>query len=104
MEKLREIRNSRQNSPSPSPVNQLVPPPSSVKIKLSPPPPSTNDSSSVVVPILPNRGSKQSNPPEVVVPTQEVKQNFNFDSQSGQKPQKEVKQENSEETTQTDDN
>lgn len=104
VEKLREIRNSRQNSPSPSPVNQLVPPPSSVKIKLSPPPPSTNDSSSVVVPILPNRGSKQSNPPEVVVPTQEVKQNFNFDSQSGQKPQKEVKQENSEETTQTDDN
>ncbi|WP_315785065.1 serine/threonine-protein kinase [Fischerella sp. JS2] len=103
VEKLREIRNSRQNSPSPSSVNQSAPP-SSVKIKLSPPPPSTNDSSSVVVPILPNRGSKQSNPPEVVVPTQEVKQNLNFGSQSGQKPQKEVKQEKSETTTQTEDN
>jgi serine/threonine-protein kinase len=103
VEKLREYRNSRQNSPSPSSVNQSVPPPSSVRIKLSPPPPSTNGSSSVVVPILPNRGSKQSNPPEVVVPTQEVKQNLNFDSQSGQKPQKEVKQENSETTTQTGD-
>ncbi|RAM51879.1 MAG: serine/threonine protein kinase [Hapalosiphonaceae cyanobacterium JJU2] len=92
VEKLREYRNSRQTSSTPSQTQS----PSPIKLKLAPQPLPTKDSSSVIVPILPNRSSKQSNPPEVVVPTQEVKQNLNFESQLQQKPQKQIKEQTSE--------
>ncbi|TBR61912.1 serine/threonine protein kinase [Westiellopsis prolifica IICB1] len=92
VEKLREYRNSRQTSSTPSQTQS----PSPIKLKLAPQPSPTKDSSSVIVPILPNRSSKQSNPPEVVVPTQEVKQNLNLESQLQQKPQKQIKEQTSE--------
>ncbi|MFB2770492.1 protein kinase [Pelatocladus sp. BLCC-F211] len=92
VEKLREYRNSRQTSSTPSQTQS----PSPIKLKLAPQPSPAQDSSSVVVPILPNRNSKQSNPTEVVVPTQEVKQNLNLESQLQQKPRKQVKEETSE--------
>ncbi|KOP23485.1 protein kinase [Hapalosiphon sp. MRB220] len=77
VEKLREYRNSRQTSSTP--LQTQSPPP--IKLKLAPQPSPTKDSSSVIVPVLPNRSSKQSNPSEVVVPTQQVKQNLNLESQ-----------------------
>ncbi|MCP6763073.1 MAG: protein kinase [Fischerella sp. CENA71] len=92
VEKLREYRNSRQTSSTPSQTQS----PSPIKLKLAPQPSPTKDSSSVIVPILPNRSSKQSNPTEVVVPTQEVKQNLNLESQLQQKPRKQVKEETNE--------
>lgn len=92
VEKLREYRNSRQTSSTRSQTQS----PSPIKLKLAPQPSPTKDSSSVVVPILPNRGSKQSNPPEVVVPTQELKQNLNLESQLQQKLQKRTKEQTSE--------
>ncbi|TFI53669.1 serine/threonine protein kinase [Mastigocladus laminosus UU774] len=92
VEKLREYRNSRQTSSTPSQTQS----PSPIKLKLAPQPSPTKDSSSVIVPILPNRSSKQSNPPEVVVPTQELKRNLNLESQLQQKPQKQIKEQTSE--------
>ncbi len=92
VEKLREYRNSRQTSSTPTQTQSPFP----IKLKLAPQPSPAQDSSSVVVPILPNRSSKQSNPPEVVVPTQEVKQNLNLESQLQQKLRKQIKEQTSE--------
>ncbi|MGJ5672093.1 MAG: protein kinase domain-containing protein [Nostochopsis sp.] len=84
VEKLREYRNSRETSSTPSQTQS----PSPIKLKLAPQPSPTKDSGSVIVPILPNNSSKQSNPPEIVVPTQEVNQNLNMESQLQQKSPK----------------
>ncbi|WP_026736746.1 serine/threonine protein kinase [Fischerella sp. PCC 9605] len=95
VERLRVIRDSRQKSPSPSSVNQPASPSSSksfpLQDKIFPSPQPTKESNSVVVPVSPaNRESQRSNSPAVVVPTQEVNQNFNTEGKGEQRPQNEV--------------
>lgn len=95
VERLRVIRDSRQNSPSPSSVNQPASPSSSksfpLQDKIFPSPQPTKESNSFVVPVSPaNRESQRSNSPAVVVPTQEVNQNFNTEGKGEHRPQNEV--------------
>ncbi|MDM9384145.1 serine/threonine-protein kinase [Chlorogloeopsis sp. ULAP01] len=77
LEKLRTIRDTRQTPTSVSPENKS---PSSGKFFPSQSP--AKRSNSVVVPTVPEtREFRQSNPPAIEVPTQELQQNSNTDSQ-----------------------
>ncbi|MFK0730237.1 MAG: protein kinase [Gloeotrichia echinulata HAB0833] len=90
VEKLREIRSSRDASPSPE---NNSPPVS----KDSAPSPSHKQSNPVVVPAAPaSEESKQSEPPAVVVPTSEDKPNSSDDSpsQKDEKPQEKPQTDN----------
>ncbi|MDZ8049943.1 MAG: serine/threonine protein kinase [Aulosira sp. ZfuVER01] len=76
VETLRAIRSSRNGTPSPAAGNNSPSAP-----KNSTPPKSEKQSNPVVIPAVPVE-SKGSNPPAVVVPTQEVKQNSGTENPS----------------------
>ncbi|BAZ29991.1 serine/threonine protein kinase [Cylindrospermum sp. NIES-4074] len=84
IEKLREIRSSRKASPPVSSENTSPP-----SAQDSTPPKPIQEENPVVIPAIPAKEPKQSDPGAVVVPTQEIKQNSPPESQSqkDEKPQ-----------------
>ncbi|MCX7597159.1 MAG: hypothetical protein N2235_26110 [Fischerella sp.] len=96
VERLRAIRDSRQNSPSPPSVNQPISPSSNQAFPLQnqifPSPQATKESNtkesnSVVVPVQPANQEPNS---AVVVPIQEIKQNSHTDSKEEPEPQQKI--------------